>query len=242
MRSSKSQSIRNDGPSGAVITKEQRLQRNGATRPKIFRPLLRHRHVDHFKRNQILFRCGDPVEGVYWLTSGKVKVIKGDPQKQSHILYFLQSGDFLGLPATTDQYYANSAVAVEKTGAIFIPLSEFIANFSRNSALRFTILGLMCQHIKDTEKRLLWFSRKNIRERFANILLDLQNKFGLDQQQVLNISLSRKELASFAGTTSETMSRIAYEFHRRKLIGLNKKRVKLLDCEELQKIAGPRSS
>jgi CRP-like cAMP-binding protein len=73
--------------------------------------------------------------------------------------------------------------------------------------------------------------------RLAEILLLLVHDFGLDDEQFLNISLTREELANIVGTATESVIRLLSEFKSDKLVELNGRKIKVLNKKGLEKIS-----
>ena len=84
---------------------------------------------------------------------------------------------------------------------------------------------------------LLDIAQKTVRERLAEVLLFLVNDFGLDDQQFLNISLTREELANIVGTATESVIRLLSEFKSDKMVELNGRKIKILNTKGLEKIS-----
>ena len=59
----------------------------------------------------------------------------------------------------------------------------------------------------------------------------------LDDQQFLNISLTREELANIVGTATESVIRLLSEFKSDKLVELNGRKIKILNKKGLEKIS-----
>jgi CRP-like cAMP-binding protein len=57
----------------------------------------------------------------------------------------------------------------------------------------------------------------------------LKNDFGLDENNILQISLTREELANIVGTATESVIRLLSEFKHDQLIELNGRKIKILD-------------
>ena len=72
-----------------------------------------------------------------------------------------------------------------------------------------------------------------VKGRIAQALLTLDEKFGKTENGFLNISISRQDLASFAGTTYETAFRIVTELTNEGLIQIVDKKIILLDKARL---------
>ena len=61
--------------------------------------------------------------------------------------------------------------------------------------------------------------------------------FGLDEQNYLQISLTREELANIVGTATESVIRLLSEFKTDRLIELNGRKIKILNKKGLEKIS-----
>ena len=80
-------------------------------------------------------------------------------------------------------------------------------------------------------------AQKTVRERLAEVLLFLVNDFGLDNDNFLNISLTREELANIVGTATESVIRLLSEFKSDKLVELNGRKIRILNTKGLEKIS-----
>jgi len=69
----------------------------------------------------------------------------------------------------------------------------------------------------------------NTKGRIGQSLLNLQDKFGTDADGFINIEISRQDLASYTGTTYETLFKIMNELAEEKAIHIDSKKTKLLD-------------
>jgi len=73
----------------------------------------------------------------------------------------------------------------------------------------------------------------NVRERVIDLLLYIYRKFG-QVNGLIDIELSRKEIADFAGTTEEQAIRILSSLKKEALIKTEGKRVGILEVSELR--------
>jgi CRP/FNR family transcriptional regulator, polysaccharide utilization system transcription regulator len=69
------------------------------------------------------------------------------------------------------------------------------------------------------------------------MLLWLKETFGLDDNDCIDIKLTREEIANMVGTTTESLIRLLGDFKKNKLISLEGKKIKLLDIHGLVMIA-----
>jgi len=68
-------------------------------------------------------------------------------------------------------------------------------------------------------------------------LLLLINDVGLDNQNYLQISLTREELANIVGTATESVIRLLSEFKTDKLVELNGRKIRIINKKGLEKIS-----
>ena len=71
----------------------------------------------------------------------------------------------------------------------------------------------------------------------SEILIHLDSEFGTDDFGILNISLTREELSNIVGTATESIIRLLSEFKNAGSIGLNGRKIKILDKPGLKHIA-----
>jgi len=71
----------------------------------------------------------------------------------------------------------------------------------------------------------------------ANALLQLQSKFGFDKDSVLNMTLSRQDLAAYTGATYETVFRTLNELAQERIIAINGKEIAILHQGKLERLA-----
>ncbi len=97
---------------------------------------------------------------------------------------------------------------------------------------------LYASELKKAEARIYDFAKMSVKARLADILLQIQDSHGVihNKKGLLNIKISRKDLANMATTTYETTLRILAEMTKSRLIGFEGKNIKLLDLPGLEAI------
>jgi CRP-like cAMP-binding protein len=119
----------------------------------------------------------------------------------------------------------------------FIPSEILISLVKSNANFAFELLKLACHELGEANSFITDIAQKTVRERLAEILLLLVNEFGVDNQQVLQISLTREELANIVGTATESVIRLLSEFKADKLVELNGRKIKIINIRGLEKIS-----
>ena len=98
-------------------------------------------------------------------------------------------------------------------------------------------MQLICKELGEANSFITDIAQKSVRERLAEVLIILKNTFKLDNDNILQILLTREELANIIGTATESVIRLLSEFKDDKLIELNGRKIKIINLKGLMKIA-----
>jgi CRP-like cAMP-binding protein len=188
----------------------------------------------HFKKGELIFREGEPVRGMYFVTSGTVKVHKKWGTEKELILRFARKGDIFGhrgLGQETD--YPISATAIEPVSACFIDLDFFKASLKVNQEFMYGLLLFFADELQESERKMRNLAHMQVKGRVAQALLGLQDKFGTTPEGHIQLTLSRQDLASLVGATYETVFRIINELAQEELILPDGKNITIIDAAKL---------
>jgi len=191
-----------------------------------------------YKRGDILYQEGNRISGFYCINSGIIKVFKTGFDGKEQIIRFAKKGDIIAYRSVlSNELACTSAKVIADCQACFIPSEILISFIKTNPNFALELLKLACHELGEANSFITDIAQKTVRERLAEVLLFLFNDFGLDNQQFLNISLTREELANIVGTATESVIRLLSEFKSDKLIELNGRRIKILNTKGLEKIS-----
>jgi CRP/FNR family transcriptional regulator len=189
-----------------------------------------------FKKGELLFEEGAAVTGIYFMVSGKVKVHKRWGPDKELIVRIAGDGEIVGHRGVGKRsVYPVSATALEPVTACFINLEFFQASLKVNTAYALELLLFFAAELQDSETNMRNLAHMQVKGRIATALLKLKEQFGSDANGCLNFQLSRQDLASFAGTTYETVFRILNELVADGLIEVAGKDITVLNKQGLLK-------
>lgn len=183
---------------------------------------------NHYKRGQVLFYEGNPGKGIYCIFSGKVKVFKSGTDGKEVLLRVAASGDVLGYQSLFNHGGIFASAEVIEDGTIcFIDHTFFINLIQRSPELALKVISRLGDEVLQTTGRIADTANKNVRQRFANLLLILQKTYGKKHPQgsIIDIRLSRSELASMVSATPETIIRLLSDFETEGYIALDGKQI-----------------
>ncbi|MBK8882680.1 MAG: Crp/Fnr family transcriptional regulator [Bacteroidales bacterium] len=191
-----------------------------------------------YKRGDILYQEGNRISGFYCINSGIIKVFKTGFDGKEQIIRFAKKGDIIAYRSVlSNELACTSAKVIEDCQVCFIPSEILISFIKTNPNFALELVKLACHELGEANSFITDIAQKTVRERLAEVLLFLVNDFGLDNQQYLNISLTREELANIVGTATESVIRLLSEFKSDKLVELNGRRIKIINTRGLEKIS-----
>ena len=193
-----------------------------------------NRKMLHFRKGDLLFKEGDRVTGMYFIYSGLVKVHKQWGEEKELIVRFAKQGAIVGHRGLgADTIYPVSATALSPTDICFVDLDIFTATLKVNTGYLFELMMFFAAELKESEKRMRNLAHMNTKGRIGQALLTLQKKFGNDTDGFIDIEISRQDLASYSGTTYETLFKMLNELAEENSIIVNGKKVQILSEKDL---------
>lgn len=187
-----------------------------------------------FKKGELIFEEGQPVEGIFFVTSGTVKVHKKWGTEKEIILRFAQKGEIVGHRGIgQESIYPISATALEPATACFIDLEFFQSSLKVNQDFMYGLLLFFASELQESERKMRNLAHMQVKGRVANALLAMQDKFGLGPDGHIQITLSRQDLASLVGATYETVFRIINELAQEELIQVDGKLIRITNAGRL---------
>ncbi len=191
-----------------------------------------------YKRGDTVYHEGNRVGGVYCVSEGIIKIFKTGIDGKEQIIRFAKKGDIIGFRSVLSNDTAcTTSKVIEDATLCFIPAESFINLVKENGDFSMKIMKLSCKELGEANKFIIDIAQKNVRERLAEVLLLLDDTFGTDNNKILQISLTREELANIVGTATESVIRLLSEFKQDGLIKLNGRKITLLDINKLHKIS-----
>ena len=198
----------------------------------------REKVCNTYKRGSVIYHEGSRTNGFYCINSGILKIFKTGIDGREQIIAFAKKGGIIGYRSIlSNELACSSAKVIEDATLCFIPGETLISLVKSNGNFSMSIMQQTCKELGVANSFITDIAQKTVRERLAEVLLDLKDTFDLDPNQVLQISLTREELANIVGTATESVIRLLSEFKHDKLIDLNGRKITILDIKRLEKIS-----
>ena len=170
--------------------------------------------LKRFARRQVVMREGEIPEGLYCIRSGLLKRSVGDSQGNRKILEILGPGDLLGVESITGNGIRTAEVAtLEASELCFIHRRDLPEMARESPGFAMGLAAYAAERLARAEREMADLSLKDARQRLANALLDLGRRFGKRTPRgvLLDLPISRGDLANLAGIALATASRLCRE-------------------------------
>jgi len=199
------------------------------------------RVLDHYQKGQVLYYEGHHPLAAYCLLSGQVKVYRILAGGQRRILRLAGPGDLLGHESLLkkDAYEAN-AEAMEGCYVCTLPKAAVLPILEKNPGVLLRLLEKVTADLKVLQGAGTSDpGRSPVSVRMARLLLDLNQRFGrpVHGGSSMELALTRAEIASMLGTTTETTIRVLARFQKQGVLSLSHNAIDLKNISALQALA-----
>ncbi|MBL6449359.1 response regulator [Fulvivirga sp. 29W222] len=202
---------------------------------------LSHLHADKkprpYKKKHDIYREGEYANYMYFVASGKVKSIRTNEDGKELITGIYTEGDFFGYEALLEsKEHADSAETMEKSEIVFIPAEEFYELIYTNREVSKKFIEMLSNKVSEKESKLLNLAYNSVRQRTAEALITVSEKFNPDNVESFELSVSRDDLANIVGTATESVIRVISDLKEEGILETRSGKIVILRKDKLQQI------
>jgi len=190
-----------------------------------------------WKKQSHVFLQGDPLENVYFIYDGKIKIYKSDINGKEQIVAIAKKGEMfphVGFFRKGD--YPAYAEVIEPSTLIAVPISKFESVLIENPELCIKVFKVLGEKIVDLQNRLEEQILNNTYEQIIKLIIRLAQKHGQEKGDgtiLLKSEFTNKDLANMIGTTRETISRTLTKMKKDELIEVDEEGNMIVDIKIL---------
>jgi len=187
------------------------------------------------KKGQQFIMEGGAVTGLFFLLKGKVKVLRTGLHGKEQIVRFVKHGEIIGHRGFgTEESYPISAIALEDCVLCYFSKEKLQEVLRSDASFAYDFMLFYADELNKSEAKVKSLSQMTVRERVIDTLLYVNRKFG-DRNGFLDLPLSRREYAEYAGTTEEQVIRVFSNLKKENLIVAKAKRIGIPDVAMLKR-------
>ena len=194
-----------------------------------------------YRRGEVIFRHGDPGDGLHVVLSGRVKIASVSETGAEAILATLRPGEFFGSLALLDGAPRSAtATAIDGTETVILPRDRFRRLVDESPSIRDHVLTGLAHEIRRLTRHVEDLHFLDIAGRLAARLVWLaieQGTPGDDGSIRLQGALSQGALAAMVGSTRQSVNKLLGNLVDDGLIRLGRDEIVVLDLAGLERAA-----
>lgn len=186
-----------------------------------------------YKKGEIIYREGDTSDSLYIVSRGKIRIYRLSESGKEQLVRILNPGDFTGeLALFREAIHESYAEAMSETSVCMISRMDLQNFLLKYPTISLKILLEFSNRLETSEKQTTRFTTVKVETRLALFLAECIKSKKDSMEFVL--PMSKKDLASYLGTTPETISRKLAKLEDNGYIKQKeRKRIKILDLDGL---------
>jgi CRP-like cAMP-binding protein len=197
-------------------------------------------HLRYVERQGFFYYQDDPATNFYILIEGRIRLSEVTPEGHQVLVRFVSPGEAIGIIAVLkNSVYPLAAQAVEDCRALAWDSTSLERLMERFPRIAINGLRLVSQRWHEVEERYRELATERVERRIAQTLLRLVRQVGQKTEGgiLINLPLTRQDLAEMTGTTHYTVSRIFSRWEQENLIETGRGRVIICYPHGLARIA-----
>jgi CRP-like cAMP-binding protein len=197
-------------------------------------------HEYGYQPGETIYHSGDKAGSLYIVAAGKVKLLRHTLSGQDVLLNILTPGEFFGsLTMLSDEVYPDTAQAQTTNCILAIDTEGFRSLLQRYANVAVAVLDITTTRLQEAQETVRQLSAYPVEQRLAVTLLKLIDKLGEPNEVglLIQMPLSRDDLAQMVGSSTETVSRIMSQLQKDGVIQSGRQWVAVTDRSRLEQVA-----
>ena len=193
--------------------------------------------VRGFTEGAHIYTAGDHAKHLFVLAEGKVKLSRTTDSGRDVVVDIIGPGQLFGtLPTLGMPDYPDSAEALTVSCVLRIKGGDFREVMVRYPQVAVTVADGLARQLEEARHTVKLLSGSSVEQRVANALLALAAKMGerRGESTLLQVPLTRGDLAAMTGTTTESVSRVMSRLRKDGVIETGRRWTSILDLPALQ--------
>ncbi|WP_024794759.1 Crp/Fnr family transcriptional regulator [Tomitella biformata] len=196
--------------------------------------------VRGFGEGAHIYTAGGPAEHLFVLAEGRVKLSRTTESGRDVVVDIIGPGQLFGtLPTLGRTDYPDSAEALTVCCVLRIRGDDFREVMLRHPQVAVTVAGDLARQLEEARHSVKLLSGSSVEQRVASALLALAAKMGEREgdSTLIQVPLTRSDLAAMTGTTTESVSRVMSRLQKAGVIETGRRWTSILNLPALRSLA-----
>lgn len=194
----------------------------------------------HYAAGDPIYHAGDDATRLLIVAAGTVRIVRPTIDGQDVLLDFASPGTVFGsLQVLGDATYTDDATALTGSCILQATPEAFQSLLARYPAAAMATLGFVSERLREAHGTIEGLSAHPVPRRVAATLIKLADRVGREREGdvLIDMPLSRQDLADMTGATVETASRVMSDLKGRGIVDSGRRWASIVDREALERIA-----
>ena len=192
----------------------------------------------NYRAGQSIINENDIAKAFYVVISGMVKMFKASPEGREQTLYIFGPGEMFGICAIfSDMVFPAGASALEESVLLTFQ-GDLVQDIARQDpTILFNMIRDLACRLKESMALVELLALKDIPQRVASFILMSNMKKNCGVEDVVDLMITRREMAKIIGSTPETLSRVLKKMATKSMIEIEGRRLRVLNHDALDEIS-----
>jgi CRP-like cAMP-binding protein len=172
---------------------------------------------------------------VYFIDKGLVKTYSMDESGKELVIDIQRTGQFFGFCSLKElKTYTETASALKNCELYRVTSSEFRNILAENPRLTLELVDILSDKVATLKQHLLQMAYATVLQKTIKTLIEFAVKLSDDPCEL--VTVSRTDLASVAGISTESFIRCLAHLKNERLIEVDGRRITILNLQKLKQI------
>ena len=181
-----------------------------------------------YNKDEIILHKEDPGDSLFIIKEGRVKVVLYGDDGREVILSILKDGDFFGEMSLLDgEPRSASVVSMEDSNLYILKRDGFLQTLMERPGIALRILVELSRRLRVADEKIGSLALLDVYGRIAGALLQIARTEGkvMGDRIIIDERPTQQDIASMAGASRETVSRVLNDLVKSGLISMEGKKV-----------------
>lgn len=190
----------------------------------------------HVRRDEPVFRRGEPADTLHVVVSGQIKVFLPQPNAGEKVVALVAHGESFGVaPLWLGLAHAADAVANQDSHLLLLERAALLREARQDCILAGRLMDAVSHRVMDLMRNLESCARRSARQRVACYLLQHRPQPAGDAYEV-HLPATRREVAAKLNLTQETFSRVLRQLSQDGMVEMQGRVIRVLSAPALERL------
>jgi len=131
----------------------------------------------------------------------------------------------------------DTAEAIEECEIATVPREDLMALLYRDRDVSIRFIKMLAKDVREKEEHLLQLAYSSVRQRVAQAILRLHQRYAKVNEPGIGLKISREDLATIVGAATESLIRCLSDLKQDGLIASEGREIVILDMARLKRLA-----